>query len=93
MKTKEEVDIIEKITKWSYKGYFNAFILSRYELYRNLAEKYLKNHHFKYHRLLMGKLRGGKYHWIDNHIIRATRYEGKFSDFIEAKASIQVFEK
>lgn len=93
MKTKEEVDIIEKITKWSYKGYFNAFILLSIELYRNLAEKWLKNHHFKYHRLLMGKPRGGKYHWIDNHIVRATRYEGKFSDLIETKASIQVFEK
>ena len=93
MKTEEEVDLIEKITKWSYQGYFNAFIPSRIESCRNLTEKWLKNHHFKYHGLLMGKPRSVNYHWIDNHIVRATRYEGTFSDLIETKASIQVFEK
>ena len=25
---------------------------------------------FKYHGLLMGKPRGGNYHWIDNHVVR-----------------------
>jgi hypothetical protein len=41
----------------------------------------------------MGKPRGGNYHWIDNHIVRATRFDGKFTDLVEVTANIQVFEK
>jgi len=93
MKIEKEVELIAKITKWSNKGYFNTFIASRLESYRNLAEEWLKNHDFNYYGLFMGKTRGGNYHWIDNSIVCATRYEGKFSDLIETKASIQVFEK
>ena len=43
--------------------------------------------------MLMGKPRGGNYHWIDNHLVRATRYEGKFTDLVEKNVTIQVFEK
>jgi hypothetical protein len=43
--------------------------------------------------MLMGKPRGGNYHWIDNHIVRATRFEGKFTNLVEVQANIQVFEK
>ncbi len=93
MKTEEEVDLIEKITKWCNKGYFMSFIASRLESHRNLAEKWLKNHDFNYGGLLMGKTRGGNYQWIETPIVYATCYEGKFSDLIETKASIQVFEK
>ena len=38
----------------------------------------------------MNKPRGGNYHWVDNHIVRATRYEGNFSDLVE-NVKIQVF--
>ena len=37
----------------------------------------------KYHGMVMGKPRGGNYHWIDNHLVKATRYNGKFTDLIE----------
>ena len=43
--------------------------------------------------LLMGKPRGGNYHWIDNHIVRATRYQGTFSDLVREKAEIEVFKR
>jgi hypothetical protein len=86
-------DTLEVITKWYNEGHIITFFTSRLEEHREVTEEWLKNHHFKYHGLLMGKPRGGNYHWIDNHIVRATRYEGKFSDLIETKASIQVFEK
>ena len=33
----------------------------------------------------MGKPRGGNYHWVDNHIVRATRYEGQFTDWFGNK--------
>jgi hypothetical protein len=42
--------------------------------------------------MLMGKPRGGNYHWIDNHIVRATKYNGKFTDLVERKETVQVFE-
>ena len=48
----------------------------------NQYEIWLKKHSIRYHGLLMGKPRGGNYHWIDNHIVRATRYEGKFTDMV-----------
>ena len=54
-----------------------------------MTEKWLKDHGFKYHGLLMDKPRGGNYHWIDNHMVRATRYEGKFTDLVE-KAGAQI---
>ena len=34
---------------------------------------------------------GGNYHWIDNHIVRATRYTGKFTELVERQATIEVF--
>ena len=35
-----------------------------------MTEEWLKKHGFKYHSLLMGKPRGGNYHWIDNHLVK-----------------------
>ena len=70
----------------------NYFFTSRLEKHRKVTEKWLNDHGFKYHGLLMDKPRGGNYHWIDNHIVRATRYDGKFTDLIEKTVKIQVFE-
>lgn len=86
-------DALETVNKWYDEGHIITFFTSRVEDHRIITEEWLKVSEFKYHALLMGKPRGGNYHWIDNHIVRATRYEGKFSDFIETTASIQVFEK
>ena len=55
-----------------------------------MTEKWLEKNGFKYHALLMNKPRGGNYHWIDNHIVRATRFEGKFTDLVERNNVIQV---
>jgi hypothetical protein len=41
----------------------------------------------------MNKPRGGNYHWVDNHIVRATKFNGKFTDLIDEDAKIQVFKK
>ena len=54
-------------------------------------EEWLKKHNFKYHGLLMNKPRGGNYHWIDNHIVKATRFNGKFTDLVIESKKIQVF--
>jgi len=86
-------DALKTINKWFDEGHIITFFTSRIEKHREVTEKWLNKHGFKYHGILMGKPRGGNYHWIDNHIVRATRYDGKFSDLIEEKTSIQVFKK
>jgi uncharacterized HAD superfamily protein len=86
-------DALETINHWYEEGHIITFFTSRIESHRVVTEKWLKSNGFKYHGLLMGKPRGGNYHWIDNHIVRATRYEGKFTNLVEQKASIQVFKK
>ena len=86
-------DALETINHWFDEGHIITFFTSRIESHRVVTEKWLKSNGFKYHGLLMGKPRGGNYHWIDNHIVRATRYEGKFTNLVEKSASIQVFKK
>lgn len=83
----------ETINKWYAQGHIITFFTSRVEDHRDVTEAWLDKHGYKYHGLLMNKPRGGNYHWIDNHIVRATRYEGNFSDMIEVDAKIQVFKK
>ena len=84
---------LETINKWFNQGHVITFFTSRVEEHRAVTEEWLKIHGFKYHGMLMGKPRGGNYHWIDNHTVRATRYEGKFTDLTTENAVIEVFEK
>jgi uncharacterized HAD superfamily protein len=85
-------DALETLNKWFDEGHIITFFTSRTEAHRTVTEKWLADNNFKYHGLLMGKPRGGNYHWIDNHMVRATRYEGKFTDLVTKNASIEVFE-
>ena len=84
-------DALETLNKWYKHGHYVTFFTSRVEGHRVVTEVWLKENGFKYHGLLMGKPRGGNYHWVDNHIVRATRFDGKFTDLVEKEASIQVF--
>ena len=84
-------DALKTLNKWYKQGHFVTFFTSRVEEHRLVTELWLKENGFKYHSLLMGKPRGGNYHWVDNHIVRATRFEGKFTDLVDKKVSIQVF--
>lgn len=86
-------DALETINKWFDEGHNITFFTSRVEEHRKVTEDWLDKHGFRYHGLLMGKPRGGNYHWIDNHIVRATRYDGKFTDLVDEQVSIQVFKK
>ena len=85
-------DALERLNKWFEEGHIITFFTSRTEEHRTITVEWLKEHGFKYHGLLMNKPRGGNYHWIDNHLVRATRYTGNFTELIEKNASIQVFE-
>jgi len=81
------------LNKWFEEGHQICFFTSRTEEHRAVTEKWLAENGFNYHSLLMGKPRGGNYHWIDNHMVRATRYEGRFTDLVTKEVTIQVFEK
>ena len=85
-------DALEVLNNWYEEGHIITFFTSRTEEHRAYTEKWLKMHDFKYHGLLMGKPRGGNYHWIDNHLVKATRYRGKFTDLVEKEVTIQVFD-
>ena len=82
---------LDMINKWFEEGHVITFFTSRTEEHRPVTERWLAKHGFNYHGILFGKPRGGNYHWIDNHIVRATRYEGKFTELVMADAKIQVF--
>ena len=85
-------DALATINDWYDQGHIITFFTSRLEEHRELTEEWLNKHGFKYHGMLMGKPRGGNYHWIDNHIVRATRYTGKFTQLKDKVANIKVFE-
>ena len=84
-------DALETLNKWYNEGHYITFFTSRLESHRKVTEVWLKENGFKYNGLLMGKPRGGNYHWVDNHIVRATRFEGKFTELIDKEVTIQVF--
>jgi uncharacterized HAD superfamily protein len=85
-------DALEICNKWYDEGHIITFFTSRTEEHREITEYWLNKHGFKYHGLLVGKPRGGNYHWIDNHMVKATRFKGKFTDLIRVNAEIEVFE-
>lgn len=84
-------DALKILNKWYEEGHIITFFTSRLEEHREVTETWLKKHDFKYHGLLMDKPRGGNYHWIDNHIVKATRFKGKFTDLIVKTKEIEVF--
>jgi|TARA_B100000768_G_C11158227_1_gene323353 uncharacterized HAD superfamily protein len=86
-------EALETLNKWCDEGHIITFFTSRIEEHRDITITWLDKNGFKYHGLLMDKPRGGNYHWIDNHMVRATRYSGRFTDLIEKSVKIQVFEK
>ena len=59
-------DALEQVNKWYSDGRIITFFTSRTEAQR------LQKHNFQYHYVLMNKPKGGNYHWIDNHMVRAT---------------------
>lgn len=79
------------IQKWYAEGHIITYFTSRTEDHRAVTEAWLQTNDFPYHGLLMGKPRGGNYHWIDNHMVRATQFKGYFTDLVDKQVNIQVF--
>lgn len=84
---------VEMINGWFNDGHIITFFTSRTNEHEVITKQWLDKHGFKYHNLLLNKPRGGNYHWIDNHIVRATRYNGKWAPLTTINANIQVFEE
>lgn len=82
---------VEMINEWFNDGHIITFFTSRSDEHEIVTRQWLDKHGFKYHNLLLNKPRGGNYHWIDNHIVRATRYNGKWAPLTTINANIQVF--
>jgi hypothetical protein len=85
-------DALKIVNKWYEEGHIITFFTSRTDEHREVTEAWLKKHDFKYHGLLLNKPRGGNYHWIDNHIVRATRFKGKFTDLVVETREVEVFQ-
>ena len=85
-------DALETLNKWYNEGHIICFFTSRTEEHREYTETWLEKNGFNYHSMLMGKPRGGNYHWVDNHLVKATQFKGKFTDLVEKKVTIKVFD-
>lgn len=86
-------DALEVLNRWYDEGHIIYFFTSRTEAHRAVTEEWLNRHGFKYHGIVFGKPRGGNYHWIDNHVVKATQYKGKFTDLVTQTRLIEVFEE
>lgn len=82
---------VETINLWHEQGHIITFFTSRTDEHKKITEDWLRENGFKYHNLLLNKPRGGNYHWIDNHIVRATKYKGVWGDLIKAKKTVEIF--
>ena len=86
------LDARKIINKWYNEGHIITFFTSRTEETREITLTWLDKHEFKYHGLLMNKPRGGNYHWIDNHIVKATRFKTKWTPLVKKTSMIEVFD-
>ena len=85
--------VVEIINGWYEEGHIITFFTSRLSEHPEVTEAWLDKHGFQYHGVLYNKPRGGNYHWIDNHTVRATRFEGKFTNFVKKTLEVEVFEE
>jgi hypothetical protein len=84
---------VDMINSWYNEGHVITFFTSRTDEHELVTKQWLEKWNFKYHNIIFNKPRGGNYHWIDNHIVRATRYNGKWSKLINKTHNIEVFEE
>ena len=84
--------VADQINKWYDEGHQICFFTARAEEHREVTEEWLDRHGFKWHSCLFEKPRGGNYHWIDNHIVRATRFKSKMTEFVKKMVEVEVFD-
>ena len=79
------------INDWYDEGHIITFFTSRTESHREVTESWLKKNGFKYHGILFDKPRGGNYHWIDNHTVKATKFHENFTEMVKRMKEVEVF--
>jgi uncharacterized HAD superfamily protein len=72
---------LETLNKWYDEGHIITFFTSRTEEHRAVTEEWLHSKGFKYQTLLVGKPRGGNYHWIDNAPVQVMNMKEDFWKF------------
>ena len=82
---------VDTINTWYDQGHIITFFTSRTDEHETVTKQWLDKHGFKYHNLLLNKPRFGNYHWIDNHVVRATRYNGVWGDLVKSQKTVEVF--
>ena len=80
------------INGWYDDGNTITFFTARVPDHEIITRCWLLKNGFKYHNIIFGKPRGGNYHYIDDKNVRATRFDGKFGNFIRTSKLIEVFE-
>ena len=81
----------EQINSWYDEGHIICFFTSRLEAHRSNTESWLRDHGFRWHQIIFGKPRGGNYHWIDDRTVKATKFFGKFGEFVKRMKEIEIF--
>jgi uncharacterized HAD superfamily protein len=84
---------VEMINGWYDEGHIITFFTSRTDEHNVITKQWLDKHGYKYHGIMFNKPRGGQYHVIDNHVVKATRFKGKWAPLRTINANIQVFEE
>lgn len=82
---------VDIINSWYDQGHIITFFTSRTNDHEIVTKQWLERHGFRYHNLLLNKPRGGNYHWIDNHVVRATKYKGVWGDLIKVQKTVEIF--
>ncbi|HZW57326.1 MAG TPA: hypothetical protein VFF30_13640 [Nitrososphaerales archaeon] len=94
MKTAEEiVGAREWINSRFAEGNYICFFTARLESHRKITEDWLREHGFKFHKVIFGKPRGGNYHYIDRSHVQATTFQGRFTPLISETRGIEVFQE
>jgi len=84
---------VEMINTWYDEGHVITFFTSRTDEHELVTKQWLEKWGFKYHNILFNKPRGGNYFFIDNHVVKAARFTGKWSKLVNKTHNIEVFEE
>lgn len=74
---------VQSVNKLFEEGHSITFFTARQEKHREVTLKWLTDHGFKFHGLLMGKPRGGNYVWIDNLDVEGVLYKNNWNELVE----------
>ena len=77
-------DALDTLNKWYEEGHVITFFTSRTEDHREVTERWLQDNGSS-GTSAHGQPRGGNYHWVDNHIVRATGYTGEFTNLVDKR--------